>query len=328
MGECHLATTPSVIAEHVKEAGSATISSNVVNVLILSISTTTCSWPSLLFCRSWYTHSSLTRLHHSESEFQFFSQWSSTVTFFFRFSKEIMMLYWSAILEVGLSALLTVFLSEPMFSFDIYSCGVSSLADWYTYFFNPSPRYESVLICTQERVYPLQTMVLIFYVFCVTFMLVLRPIINEKVKPTIAKPSMAVYHALYAFPLLALIHSLFGGLVYFAFPYLSIIISCGANAGHFAMKLDQTTKSLLVTSVSDIRNIIIIGEVLTYKWRNGPSTTNLFSVGNWLLFSFGIVSIKKYYLLFLTPIPSIFYIATSKYTNPEIYWEENVIEDF
>lgn len=147
-----------------------------------------------------------------------------------------------------------------MFTFEISSCGVSSLSDWYTYFFNPSPRYESTLICTQERVYPLQTMVLIFYVFCVTFMLLLRPLVNERCKSKIEKASLAVYYALYAFPLLALIHSLFGGLVYFAFPYLSIVISCGANALHFAIKLDQSTKSLLITSVTDVRNIIIIGK--------------------------------------------------------------------
>lgn len=171
-----------------------------------------------------------------------------------------MFLYLSAIFEVGLSAIITVFLSEPMLTFDIYSCGVSSLSDWYTYFFNPAPLYESTMICTAERVYPLQTMVLIFYVFCVTLMLLLRPFVNEKCKSKIEKAPMAVYYALYAFPLLALVHSLFGGLVYFAFPYLSIIISCGANAGHFAMKLDQTTKSLLITSVTDVRNIIIISK--------------------------------------------------------------------
>lgn len=179
-----------------------------------------------------------------------------------------MFLYLSAIVEVGLSAVLTVFLSEPMFTFDIYSCGVSSLTDWYTYFFNPSPRYENTLVCTQERVYPLQTMVLIFYVFCVTFMLMLRPFVNERCKPKIEKASLAVYYALYAFPLLALVHSLFGGLVYFAFPFLSIIISCGANAGHFAMKLDQSTKSLLITSVTDVRNIIIISKKSILQFMN------------------------------------------------------------
>lgn len=166
-----------------------------------------------------------------------------------------------------------------MFSFDIYSCGVSSLSDWYTYFFNPAPRYEDTLICTQERVYPLQTMVLIFYVFCVTFMLILRPLINEKCKPKIEKASLAVYYALYAFPLLALIHSLFGGLVYFAFPYLSIIISCGANAGHFAMKLDQSAKSLFITSITDVRNMIIISKTRIHFFFWHPFNNLLLSSG-------------------------------------------------
>lgn len=229
-------------------------------------------------------------------------------------------MYLSAIFEVAISALLTLILSEPMFTFDIHSCGVSGLADWYTYFFNPSPKYEGTLICTQERVYPLQTMVLIFYVFCVTSMLLLRPFVNERCKSKIEKAPLAVYYALYAFPLLAIVHSLFGGLVYFAFPYLSIIISCGANAGHFAMKLDQTTKSLLITSVTDVRNIIIICK-FSHFLKSILDNNFLISqtVGNWLLFSFGIVSIKKFYLLLLTPVPSIFYILTSKYTSVESY---------
>lgn len=117
------------------------------------------------------------------------------------------------------------------------------------------------MICTHERVYPLQTIVLVFYVFCVSSMLVLRPIINNKVRAKIEKCSLAVYYALYAFPILAVIHALFGGLVYYSFPFLSIVISCAANASHFALKLDQSTKSLLITSVTDIRNILIIGEL-------------------------------------------------------------------
>ena len=44
------------------------------------------------------------------------------------------MIYLCAIFEVVFSAVLTVLLSEPKFSFEIYSCGVSSLSDFYTYF--------------------------------------------------------------------------------------------------------------------------------------------------------------------------------------------------
>ncbi|KAL7024710.1 hypothetical protein ACKWTF_013180 [Chironomus riparius] len=221
--------------------------------------------------------------------------------FCYRFSKEIFLLYLCAIFEVGLSALLSVLLTEPKFSFEIHSCGVSSISDFYTYFFNPSPGYEKTLICTQERVYPLQTLVLIFYASCVFFMLLFRPILNERYcKNKVERASLAVYYGLYAFPLLALIYAVAGGFIYFSFPYISLIISCAVNAGHFAMKQDQDTKQLLISSLTSIRNVIII-------------------VGNWLLFSFGIVSIKKYYLLLLAPVPSIFYIITAKFTNPENY---------
>lgn len=228
---------------------------------------------------------------------------------------------------------MTVLLSEPKFSFKIYSCGVSSLSDFYTYFvsslswifsditftsflysyqFNPTPNYEKTLICTQERVYPLQTIVLIFYSSCVVSMLILRPFVMKS--PINEKSSL--YYALYAFPLLGLIYAVAGGFIYFSFPYISIIISCAANAGHFAMKQDMDMKQLLVSSCS-LRNLIIISEckfildMIKFIWISLPLT-----VGNWLLFSFGIVSIKEYAFLVLAPFSSIFYILTSKYTNP------------
>lgn len=175
-----------------------------------------------------------------------------------------MLQYFCAIFEVLLSALLTVLLTEPRFTFEIHSCGVSSLSDFYTYFFNPSPNYEKTLICTQERVYPLQTMVLVFYASCVIFMLIFRPLVMSN-GPANEKTSL--YYALYAFPLLFLIYSIGGGFIYYSFAYISIIISCGMNAGHFAMKQDMDMKKLLVSSCG-MRNLIIIGE-LTMKELEG-----------------------------------------------------------
>lgn len=178
--------------------------------------------------------------------------------------------------EVTVSAILTIFLTDPKWSFKIHSCGVKSLSDWYTWFFNPSPNYETTLVCTQEAVYPLQTIILVFYVFCVTMMIIMRPIVNNRCHSE--KGKLAIYYGLYVFPLLALIHTVAGGLICkiyyqfpffitlitksffpdFAFPYLSIMISCAVNANHFAIKLDQSTKHLLLSSITEIRNVIII----------------------------------------------------------------------
>lgn len=86
----------------------------------------------------------------------------------------------------------------------------------------------------------------------------------------------------------------------YAFPYLSIIISVLSNAAHFSLKLDQSMKSLVITSVTEFRNIVII-------------------LGHWSLLAYGIISIKHFvpWFLFLVPVPAIFYIFTAKYTHPD-----------
>lgn len=58
-------------------------------------------------------------------------------------------------MEVVMSAIITLFIYEPVFSFNINSCEVTKLSDWYTLFHNPSPNYGEKLYCTQEAVFPL-----------------------------------------------------------------------------------------------------------------------------------------------------------------------------
>lgn len=48
----------------------------------------------------------------------------------------------------------------------------------------------------------------------------------------------------------------------YAFPYLSIIISMISNAAHFSMKLEQNMKSLFMTSITETKNSVIIGNYI------------------------------------------------------------------
>lgn len=210
-------------------------------------------------------------------------------------------------------------MTEPKWSLNINSCGVTNFSDFYTLFHNPSPGYEKTLICTQEAVYPLQTMVLIFYLFCVTFMMIFRPGLNARF---MKHGKMAIYYALYIFPILSVIHAVASGLICkyyqsfgcsetvwsknillfsdYSHPYLSILLAVVSNAAHFSIKLDQSMKSLVITSITEFRNLIII-------------------LGHWALLAYGVISIKyaTLYLLILVPVPSMFYILTAKYTNPD-----------
>lgn len=55
------------------------------------------------------------------------------------------------------------------------------------------------------------TMGFVFYGLCIVLMLSIRPYLSKKYLPHTGK--MAIYYALYFFPILALLHAVAGGLI-------------------------------------------------------------------------------------------------------------------
>lgn len=193
-------------------------------------------------------------------------------------------------------------------------------------------------------------MVLVFYLLCILLMMLVRPTLNVYF---LKKGKMAVYSALYFIPVLALFHTIIGGLICtflqllciyrhffyyiyhifpdYAFPYLSIIISMISNAAHFSMKLDQSMKSLFLSSITETKNCIIIGNIFLLHLIFFKSNifffliSNLFhgyiSVGHWLILAYGIMSLtaSNVILLVMVPLPALFYIFTVKFTDPSGY---------
>ncbi|XP_015515280.1 JNK1/MAPK8-associated membrane protein isoform X1 [Neodiprion pinetum] len=217
-------------------------------------------------------------------------------------TKEVVALHLSALVEIVGASLITLQLTEPIGSFNITSCKARRLSDWYTLLHNPSPDYEKTLHCTQEAVYPLYTMVFIFYALGIVLMLLIRPLIAKKFLPKQGK--FSIYAALYFFPILAMLHAIGGGLIYYSFPYITIILSVLSNAAHFAFKLNQSMKSLVISSISDIRNVVVI-------------------LGHWLLHGYGVTAVATLRglsvhpaMLTLVPLPALFYILTARFTDP------------
>lgn len=97
-----------------------------------------------------------------------------------------------------------------------------------------------------------------------------------------------------------------GSIPDYIFPYLTIIGSIISVAHHFSLHLDQSPRYLLMQTLQ-FRNALII----------------LFHCG---LHAFGIIALTQlrhytdYALLLLVPFPSLFYIATSKFTDPVKLW--------
>nr|XP_023681261.1 JNK1/MAPK8-associated membrane protein isoform X4 [Paramormyrops kingsleyae] len=121
----------------------------------------------------------------------------------------------TALLECGVAAVVTLLVNDPVGQLSIRSCRVQMLSDWYTMLYNPSPDYVTTLHCTQEAVFPLYTIVLIYYAFCLVLMMLLRPLLVKKIACGLGKSDRfkSIYAALYFFPILTVLQAVGGGLL-------------------------------------------------------------------------------------------------------------------
>lgn len=125
---------------------------------------------------------------------------------------DVLLMHLSATFEVTLAALaLLLALSDTRGYLWIRSCNVQQLSDWYTVFLNPNPYYKETLRCSQEAVYPLYSMVFMFFGLALFFLLLIRPLMARKVSDTNA--GKTVYLTMYAIPALSLIHATLGGII-------------------------------------------------------------------------------------------------------------------
>ncbi|XP_077999887.1 JNK1/MAPK8-associated membrane protein-like [Glandiceps talaboti] len=217
---------------------------------------------------------------------------------FFAKKKRAIILHVSALFECAIAAMVTLLLVDPLGSIKIRSCPITSLADWYTMLFNPSPGYTSTLHCTHEAAYPLYTVVFIYYAFMLVCMMLIRPFLAAKFCTSYGKAS--IYAALYFLPILTVTQAVAAGLLYYSFPYLVIIVSLVTSAVHFAKQEIENIKDL----VKKPRHIVIL-------------------LGHWVVHAYGIISITQLEnvilhasLLALVPVPAIFYLLTVRFTDP------------
>lgn len=217
--------------------------------------------------------------------------------------KSLIILHISALVESVLSGIITILLVDPIGSFKIRSCKVKQLSDWYSMLYNPSPNYTTTLHCTQEIVYPLYTICMIYYAFSLLFMMLFRPLLSYNCVE--AKGSKSIYAALYFHPILIVLQAMCGGLLYYAFPYIMLVLSLVTSAAHLATSNVQSVKHLFKVYFCDVRNLFIL-------------------VGHWILHAYAIISMTQLTnltfhlsLLAVVPLPVFFYIGTVKFTDPD-----------
>ncbi|OQV18886.1 putative JNK1/MAPK8-associated membrane protein [Hypsibius exemplaris] len=217
----------------------------------------------------------------------------------------------SNLCEAALAAFLTIvlFRSKEDGSFSIKSCGVNRLTDWYTLFFNPKPDYVNSVRCTQEIVYPLYSMVFAYIFFSLIFMLAFRGLLARSPwSHDLAKN--AILASLYQYPVWLVMHACLAGVIYYVFPYASVVLSVVSSTVQYAITPDQTVSKLcrkLFTSPHSLTILLL----------------------HWLVLAFGVLSLAHFpsliasYAVFLSciPVPTVVYISTIRFTDPTKYYD-------
>lgn len=206
------------------------------------------------------------------------------------------LLFFLSCTECILSGILTLLFIEPRGRFEVHSCRVRQLSDWYTMFFNPQIRYETTIHCTQEAVYPLSSMIFIYFGFTLLFMILFRPIILYNCFPK-KQWKDPFYAAMYFYPILIVVHAITGGLLYYSFPYLAILVSLGSIVTYFAA------------------NHVFHWKLIFNSNRNQHILAILWHL---LVSSYGIIAISvfEFYFLFLAPLPVLIFFITARLTDP------------
>lgn len=230
---------------------------------------------------------------------------------------KLTIIYLLPLVESVLAFMVSILLFKPVFSFKLLSCPVNEFADWYSVFYNPSIDYYTKTDCSQEIVYPLYSLVMLFYVLSVVIMLILRGLAKRLILTNriyVEYLNKATFAALYFYPIMFIIHVVAAGVIYSTFPLITMFVFLISSNIHlsnvFKNEFDDHTNKLSVYTANCLK--------VFKKTRNIIIQTIHF-----YFFFFSIVSFTQFkqlndlFYFLAVPIPFVFFLVSYKYSNPK-----------
>lgn len=135
--------------------------------------------------------------------------------------KETRVLSLVILAELALSAALATLTVSPAGSFRMHSCGATRIADFYTGLDSPAAPCEAA-DCAYEATYPLTTWVMLLLLYGLGAILTVRLPASRRWCPSLGSASIRT--SMYILPAYAATYIITGGLWYFAYPFLLIVL--------------------------------------------------------------------------------------------------------
>ncbi|NP_001360559.1 JNK1/MAPK8-associated membrane protein homolog [Caenorhabditis elegans] len=165
--------------------------------------------------------------------------------------------YLCVILENVIACVIAVLIYPPRFTFFLNGCSKTDIKEWYPACYNPRIGYTKTMRCTYEVVFPLYSITFIHHLILIGSILVLRSTLYCVLlyKTYNGKP---FYAAIVSVPILAVIHAVLSGVVFYTFPYILLIGSLWAMCFHLALEGKRPLKEMIVRIATSPTHLIFL----------------------------------------------------------------------
>ncbi|TPP56471.1 JNK1/MAPK8-associated membrane protein [Fasciola gigantica] len=210
-----------------------------------------------------------------------------------------------------ITALFSLLLFSPLGSINIYSCVPQTLDEFY-----------AVLVaapgCSSEIVFPFISLPLTYYGLSALVCLVVYSFILCCVHQAKTWRQVA-YHALYTYPVLCLFICVFGGLLYFSFPYVLLLLALVHSVYRFPVLFDYCVQPADGTLLPLCNPSMLFRALFTNGERYFP--TLLVSI---FCYAYGLIALThsiSFWAVLLAPAPFLFYAVTLPFTHPFVTFD-------
>ncbi|CAH8840108.1 unnamed protein product [Trichobilharzia szidati] len=206
------------------------------------------------------------------------------------------------------SSLITVILYPPFGSLSLYHCGVEKVEDFY------APLLAAPG-CSSEVNFPLTSLPIVYYSISAFICLLTYPLLFL-VAFRDCTWLKHLYYALYAYPLICIFVLVFGGILYFVFPYFLLFVSLLDSLYRFPLVFDYSIihPDAIIRPVCN--PLILVKDII-----RSPGQYFLFILINLLSTGYALLSFFEAFnwCLLLALLPVTFYILTLPLSHPFLH---------
>ncbi|OON17997.1 hypothetical protein X801_06157 [Opisthorchis viverrini] len=208
-----------------------------------------------------------------------------------------------------LSAFVSILLFPPLGSLNLYSCVPQKLEDFYAPFL-------IVYGCPSEVVFPYLSLPLVYFAFsifgCVLFYVAI--LLTPSGSVDLSKWLRVTHLSLYAYPVLGLVVFIFGGVLYYSYPYVILILAVIHSVYRFPAIFDYCAPTTNGSVLPVCHPLVVIRSLFCVP-EPALALTLLVSL---FCFGYSLISldISTVWVLVFTFVPFLFYLLTLPFTHP------------